>query len=795
MSDFEGHTDWQVVLVPSAHSSSSRKLVLYNPESNTLQVSSPTPTRSNVSGLGSARKLPRASERAGLAAGEVQIEQLDSDEEITPPRSEPPPTLCPLCYSPLDPSKRSTPTPRQRVLPLPQPSSEQNTRSIRRIPSYFKLLSEANSLANTPTTTRERTTEATEIKRPGSSLDQSQFNEGYFAKFFEEVQLLGRGGQGVVYLVRHLLNGEALGLYACKKIPVGDSTLSLLRILREVHLLEAVQHPNIISYHHAWLETSIPQSFSPAIPTLFVLMAFANGGSLYDFVSARGGNSLTNVDDSDVSLEERKKRFRDRRRGGASGRAVHLLKVEDILTLFKDVVLGLGFLHSRNILHLDLKAENVLLHWEDEALLPTCKLSDFGNATDNSFTLEREGGSGTLAYTAPEAFERDGKTGKLTASNRATDSWGLGLILHLLCFFTLPYRNIENNVQLEGEIRAYRGFFPCDADSLDHGARHDLPDSLLRLIAKLVNVRPSERPSCDKVLQALAEIAKDVESEKSQARSRSPDRQSTSDISTTLVTANPRLIVGVQEPTTANFCPGSVQVNVICLGERYASDFRALCAKNPVPCPLLGETKPGDPRVPSHLALDSDIRTDCPLYRVYSNGKLLESKKDIMADWKEDTIAFFIGCSYSFESALSENGLIPRHTELKRNVPMYKTKVPLAPAGAFTGHWVVSMRPYPREALERVRSITRPFTLAHGEPVAWGVEGARSLGIEDLDGTRPDYGDPSEIREGEIAVYWGCGVTPQLAVQDSNIPEVVLGHSPGHMLVCDMKDEGVCERV
>ncbi|GAA6008092.1 hypothetical protein JCM11491_001879 [Sporobolomyces phaffii] len=247
-----------------------------------------------------------------------------------------------------------------------------------------------------------------------------------------------------------------------------------------------------------------------------------------------------------------------------------------------------------------------------------------------------------------------------------------------------------------------------------------------------------------------------------------------------------------KEPTTANFCPGFVQANVIFLPERYASDFRSLCAKNPVPCPLLGETKPGDSTVPSHLARNSDIRTDCPLYRVYSNGKLIESKADVSQEWKEDTVAFFIGCSYSFEAALIQKGLVPRHIELNLNVPMYKTKLPLAPAGSLSGHWVVSMRPYPRESLELVRATTRPFVLAHGEPVAWGPEGARSLGIEDVDGTRPDYGDPSEIRDGEIAVYWGCGVTPQLAVQDSKLPEIVMGHSPGHMLICDMRDEDVC---
>jgi len=89
-------------------------------------------------------------------------------------------------------------------------------------------------------------------------------------------------------------------------------------------------------------------------------MQFANGGSLSDFVNARGG-SLTREADAEISLEEKKKRFRNRRKGGTSGRAVHLLKVEDILRLFGDVVLGLSFLHSRNILHLDLKVSSPAL--------------------------------------------------------------------------------------------------------------------------------------------------------------------------------------------------------------------------------------------------------------------------------------------------------------------------------------------------------------------------------------------------------------------------------------------------
>ncbi|GAA5944982.1 protein kinase IKS1 [Sporobolomyces koalae] len=519
IDDVSTHPDWQVVLVQP----SQRKVVLFNPRLNALQVSSPDRSNSPASAQTLARRAPSRRHTSRPANEQVVVEPVDSEDDFTPPRRSSPaasqtPTVCPLCYSPISGSTR---TPRQRVLPpvdLPAstsgPAKSEEDRVLRRVPSYFELLSEANSLANTPTSTgRARSISGADPVPAASAeppLNHSQFNDGYFVKFFEEVVLLGKGGQGTVYLVRHLLNGEALGLYACKKIPVGDSTLSLLRILREVHLLEAVQHPNIISYHHAWLENSATAAFAPPVPTLFVLMAFANGGSLSDFVAARGGSNQRG--DSELDPEERKKRFRSRKNGQpSSARAVHLLRIDDILRLFKDITLGLSFLHSRNILHLDLKAENVLLHWEEEALIPTCKLSDFGNATDDSFHRERQGGSGTLEYTSPEAFKRDSKTGKLPAPDRSTDMWSLGLILHFLCFFSLPYRNTHDTVLLEDEIRSYRGFSPSDVEYLNHGSRRDIPRSLLNLMAKLVHVQPAERPNCDRVLKLLTEIAKEVE--------------------------------------------------------------------------------------------------------------------------------------------------------------------------------------------------------------------------------------------------------------------------------------------
>lgn len=177
-----------------------------------------------------------------------------------------------------------------------------------------------------------------------------------------------------------MLNGEALGLYACKKgkscrihlicrappdptlstVPVGDSTPSLLAILREVHMLESASHPNIVAYHHAWLETASPinSRFVPKVPTLHILMEFANGGSLQGFIDARKGSPAT-PDEEDYHDGHGAAHAARRRRKEERARAVHLLRLEDVLTLFEQVVHGLAFLHGRNILHLDLKVRAI----------------------------------------------------------------------------------------------------------------------------------------------------------------------------------------------------------------------------------------------------------------------------------------------------------------------------------------------------------------------------------------------------------------------------------------------------
>jgi uncharacterized protein YcsI (UPF0317 family) len=250
----------------------------------------------------------------------------------------------------------------------------------------------------------------------------------------------------------------------------------------------------------------------------------------------------------------------------------------------------------------------------------------------------------------------------------------------------------------------------------------------------------------------------------------------------TAAEARAELRAGTITGSTERLAPDYVQANLVVVPCGYAGDLRDLCARNPVPCPLVEELAPGafEPR----CAPGADLRTDLGRYRVWRDGALAEWPRDVRALWSADLVAFLIGCSFTFDHALAQVGLPPRHYAQARNVPMYRTRVPLAAAGRLTGTMVVSMRPYKADEIERVRDATRPYRVAHGEPVAWGDPAA--LGIADL--AYPEYGDPPLLEPGDVPVFWGCGVTPQSVIVASHLPFAIT-HEPGHMFVTDLVHE------
>ena len=235
---------------------------------------------------------------------------------------------------------------------------------------------------------------------------------------------------------------------------------------------------------------------------------------------------------------------------------------------------------------------------------------------------------------------------------------------------------------------------------------------------------------------------------------------------------------------TAGLVRGYAQANVVILPARWAGDFEAFCRNNPKPCPLIAQTAPGDPE-PRSVAIGADLRTDVPRYRVFRYGQPdRDEPTDIRSLWRDDLVGFLLGCSFTFEQALEKAGLEVRHLRLRRNVPMYHTRIACRPAGKFCGPLVVSMRPFAPADIPRVRAITAEFPTMHGEPIHVGDPAA--LGIADLG--QPDYGDPVELHEGEVPVFWACGVTPQLALAEAR-PELCITHSPGAMFVTDRTDQ------
>ena len=239
---------------------------------------------------------------------------------------------------------------------------------------------------------------------------------------------------------------------------------------------------------------------------------------------------------------------------------------------------------------------------------------------------------------------------------------------------------------------------------------------------------------------------------------------------------------GKWDAPTPGLAPGYVQANLVILPQSDAFDFLRFCQFNPKPCPVLDVTDPGDPE-PRRVASGADLRTDLPRYRIFRHGEPIEEVSEITSFWRENMVAFLLGCSFTFEAAMVRSGLPVRHIEEGKNVPMYVSDRPCTPAGAFSGPLVVSMRPMcPQDAIQAVR-VTGEYPHAHGAPVHLGDPAA--IGISRLD--RPDFGDPVTVHPGEMPVFWACGVTPQMAIARAQ-PELAITHAPGHMFVTDLPE-------
>ena len=236
---------------------------------------------------------------------------------------------------------------------------------------------------------------------------------------------------------------------------------------------------------------------------------------------------------------------------------------------------------------------------------------------------------------------------------------------------------------------------------------------------------------------------------------------------------------GGHSGSTSGLAPGFAQANLVVLPADDALDFLRFCVRNPKPCPVLEVTDTGSPR-PTSLAPDADLRTDLPRYRVFRHGQLVDEPTDVLRYWRDDFVAFLLGCSFTFEWALASAGLPLAHQVQGVNVPMYVTTRRCVGAGRFDGPLVVTMRPFALADVPRAAEVSARFPAMHGGPVHVGDPAA--LGITDLGA--PDFGDSVRLAPDEVPVFWACGVTPQAVALEAR-PSLAIFHAPGHMFITD----------
>lgn len=231
---------------------------------------------------------------------------------------------------------------------------------------------------------------------------------------------------------------------------------------------------------------------------------------------------------------------------------------------------------------------------------------------------------------------------------------------------------------------------------------------------------------------------------------------------------------------TSGVSLGFAQVNLAIVPERYASDFNRFCTLNAKACPVLHVGEPGEFN-PQSLGDGIDVRKDVAGYHLLRHGRFTEEVSDISSYWEDDFVTFYIGCSFSFEEALIDNGIAIPHIDADINVPMYRSNIPMKPSGPFSGSMVVSLRALkPADVIKAVQ-VTTDMPMVHGAPVHLGDP--NQIGIKNIHS--PDFGDAPILADGHLNTFWACGVSAQVALASANLPFTIT-HAPGKMLITDV---------
>lgn len=194
---------------------------------------------------------------------------------------------------------------------------------------------------------------------------------------------LGRGSFGVVYLVQQVATKE---LYVLKRINIGHLHIKFQQAaLREVEILKTISHPNIIKYYFSYIEDNI----------LSIVMEYAEAGDLFQLL-----------------LKHRHRKAN--------------IPEKEIWRIFAELSQAVNYLHENNIIHRDIKCQNVFL-----TKTLTVKLGDLGASKLVTANMQATR-VGTPLYLAPEMIKQQPYDYKV-------DIWGLGCLMYTLAAHESPF--------------------------------------------------------------------------------------------------------------------------------------------------------------------------------------------------------------------------------------------------------------------------------------------------------------------------------------------------------------------
>ncbi|XP_062903815.1 MAP/microtubule affinity-regulating kinase 3a isoform X2 [Mobula hypostoma] len=195
------------------------------------------------------------------------------------------------------------------------------------------------------------------------------------------LKTIGKGNFAKVKLARHILTGREVAIKIIDKTQLNPT--SLQKLFREVRIMKCLNHPNIVKLFEV-IETE---------KTLYLVMEYASGGEVFDYLVAHGR-----------------------------------MKEKEARAKFRQIVSAVQYCHQKQIVHRDLKAENLLLDAD-----MNIKIADFGFSNEFIIGNKLDTFCGSPPYAAPELFQGKKYDGP------EVDVWSLGVILYTLVSGSLPF--------------------------------------------------------------------------------------------------------------------------------------------------------------------------------------------------------------------------------------------------------------------------------------------------------------------------------------------------------------------